>query len=1290
VFRKIKQEELKVPASFDYLKDLREFVTRIGKKYRFSQRIINPLKLAVDEASTNIIRHAYKGKRGSITIRAHIRRDSLTISLIDQGRYFDPNQFQDPDIRRYVAAGRRGGLGIFMIRRLVDRMDYQRTDEGNELRLTKLVKAAKRRSRLAVPRPRATLRVKFYTYSAITLSFIVILGYFYYFFQQRHRILKDTFQQGRNICAILVRNSTDLLLENILENRDKSLDLSREANVIVAENKDLISFAVIEDLEGVVKGSTEPDRFPFWKAFNPGRKLAQVAENVTLIQTPTGEHFYDVSLPIEAGPAQARERIGKAHIFIRKDLVDGWIWKRRLKDLQFALLILVAGNAGIVLLITLIISPFRKLADWVRALGQGEPQEEMEIDASDEIGEIARAFSEITDKFRKTQETLAEQERIQQEMELAREIQQTLLPSEFPSIKGYDLSAYYEAAKEVGGDYFDFVEVGEDRYGIVVADVSGKGVPGSLVMTMIRTAIRTEARGEESAAEVLRKVNDFVAEDMKKGMFVTLFYAILDARRRRVCFASAGHNPMILYRASTKKTYYLNPRGFPIGISLSEPDLFKRSIEDDTIQLTKGDLILIYTDGITEAMNRRRDMFGEERLLQVVRQYGHLPADEFIQKLRQEILSFTEGQPQHDDITLVVVKESMSAEEVEFERAKEAFYSIINGESITDACRKARIPVTTFNRKYRVHFEQIGVENFRKDYEATSVEAKHLSIEEQTKIYDIIRQHPEYGPRKISEELNTEKYGFTKISESRIYEELVRKRLNTRALREAYVARSAHRKHLKPPGTPLMTLDGRVIIREELEAPEASVKPEPAIAPEREERILISKAPPGEEEVPSEITKAEDVMQELRGKVEELLEMGEERKKKLAEEKPLVEEEAEEFVLSDLVDLFDREKKVKELIKPSEEEVGEPLEADQKAEAGDQIGQKDKELTSSVEEIIRVSEQAEEGGGKEGDEEVTFEGLPSSASVEGELESLSQLPGETQQVRKEQPVEEELEEIERSLALDSESVEAGKSEQEEISFEELSVSGVAGELESIREGGDGELDTPAEVDSEGSKAALLAGAEEEVPAEEQSEEEVRRSVERFFESLEVSGIVGQFQEPQREVKETEPLEEFEPVLESEVRVEDELRLTGVSESKQEEAPADRIPEQKPKKELEFSLKRILLRGIKYYKQKDYDKAIAIFEKVVETYPDCTEGYYNLGNAYFRRRMFDKAKGAYQKVIELNPQFLDAYENLAAVYANEGEYQRAIQMWKEVLIVDPQRIDIKRNIEAALRLLRRRE
>ncbi|HMW37052.1 MAG TPA: SpoIIE family protein phosphatase, partial [bacterium] len=427
-----------------------------------------------------------------------------------------------------------------------------------------------------------------------------------------------------------------------------------------------------------------------------------------------------------------------------------------------------------------------------------------------EVGEIAQAFSDMASKFRKAQIGLVQQKQLQKEIQVAQEIQHMLLPVSFPEVQGYDLSTYYESAKEVGGDLFDFIKVDDDTIGIVVADVSGKGVPGSLVMTMIRTALRLEARGNKNPADVLARVNEFVVDDMKKGMFVTMFYIVLDSRNREIHYASAGHNPMILHRVSTKQTYYLNPRGFPVGISLPDRKLFGQSIQTDSIKLQEDDILIAYTDGITEAMNHERDLYSEERFLETIRRHAHLDAKAFVENMRNDLNEFTQGAPQSDDITLVAIKENLAAGDVLFNLRKQLIDMVAEGMSVKEACAKTRISTSTYY-KYKKKYDELGEAGLRNKSEGSNIEAKHFSIEQRAKIFDVIRKHPEFGPKMISNTLNSEEYSFTTIPEKRIYDELVRLRLNTEEKRQAFVSQKAKTKRFKMPGTPLLTMEGEVI-----------------------------------------------------------------------------------------------------------------------------------------------------------------------------------------------------------------------------------------------------------------------------------------------------------------------------------------------------------------------------------------------------------------------------------------------------------------------------------------------
>ncbi len=800
MFKRVIRDELKVPAEIGYLGDLRDHITKVGRKYGISENIINAFKLAIDEAGTNIIRHAYRDWEGFITMRIIIREREVTILLIDQGHTFDPNKVGDPDLRRYVDIGKKGGLGIFIIRRVIDSIEYRKTEEGNELRLTKQRDVVPIRTSF-VPDLSLSMKSRFFIIASSVLSPLVLILFFYTYSRISKVILQEDLAAGQALARSLSAQALEYLEE------EKTWELAAVSSRFHTNHGPLVQDALIVDANDVIQGSNQTDLL--LTPFSMPSTAVKMAENMYRYNLSGGREVIDI---IQPAVQKATDRVvGRVHLLLDKTVIDGAIAKKRIDTIWLYGLILVLGNAGIIFLIYLTMSPFKRLAAWVRELGQGGSPDEMEFDASDEVGEIALAFNEITEKFRKSQVDLAEQERLQKEMQVAQEIQHTLLPDSFPDIEGYEIASYYKAAKEVGGDYFDFVEVDNETLGIVVADVSGKGVPGSLIMTMIRTALRTEARGNKNAAEVLARVNDFVMSDMKKGMFVTIFYIILDSKNRMISYASAGHNPMILYRSSTQKSFYLNPRGFPIGINLPEKTLFRSSIESDQLRLKEGDVLYLYTDGITEAMNPQRDQFGEERLLETIREFGTYSVEDQVDKIQNRLEVFTEEFPQNDDITLVAIKEKMKAEDVLFNLRSGLLEMVKKGSSVKDACAHFGVSTSTYY-KYKKRYDKKGKKGLEEAVARSDIEEKHISIEEKAKIYDIMSENPEFGPQRISQELNTEKYGNTEIDSKRIYEELVRSRLNTKELRQAFIERKERGSKPKPPGTPMLTLDGKIIM----------------------------------------------------------------------------------------------------------------------------------------------------------------------------------------------------------------------------------------------------------------------------------------------------------------------------------------------------------------------------------------------------------------------------------------------------------------------------------------------
>lgn len=258
----------------------------------------------------------------------------------------------------------------------------------------------------------------------------------------------------------------------------------------------------------------------------------------------------------------------------------------------------------------------------------------------------------------KLYQALSEKERLEQELQIARDIQGLLFPREAPRIEGFELASLARPAMEVGGDYYDYIEVGKDEWGLAIADVSGKGVPGALVMAMTRSMLRAEAVGKSSAAQVLSRVNKSIYEDIKEDMFVSLFYLVLNVRKGILNYARAGHEPAILFRGKERRYELLDGGGMALG--LDGGSVFNETLEWGEVKLSSGDILVLYTDGITEAVNENNEEFGFQRLLEIVRQSslaeGEESASALVERVDQEIAKFASGVSQRDDITLVVLR----------------------------------------------------------------------------------------------------------------------------------------------------------------------------------------------------------------------------------------------------------------------------------------------------------------------------------------------------------------------------------------------------------------------------------------------------------------------------------------------------------------------------------------------------------------------------------------------------------------------------------------------------------
>ena len=323
-----------------------------------------------------------------------------------------------------------------------------------------------------------------------------------------------------------------------------------------------------------------------------------------------------------------------------------------------------AGLFGVLLIVVIIVAvflsqaitrPVEILRQGASALGKGDLDYRVMIHTGDEFEDLAESFNRMAADLKKNiddlRRTTAEKERYTRELEIAKEIQDNFLPETTPDIPGIDIAAVTIPAMEIGGDFYDFIPVQDDRHGFVIADVSGKGVSAALFMALSRTLIRASGQENPDPSVAIQQANRLIYDDGRSSMFVTVFYGVLDAQTMTFEYVNAGHNPPLLVRGDPPEIRTLGEgRCIALGVI---PEV---NISCAERVLEPGDLIVMYTDGVTEAFNPQDEEFGEERLRDYLQKHRNYPVREIIDRLIDEIRKFCGSAPQSDDITLVILR----------------------------------------------------------------------------------------------------------------------------------------------------------------------------------------------------------------------------------------------------------------------------------------------------------------------------------------------------------------------------------------------------------------------------------------------------------------------------------------------------------------------------------------------------------------------------------------------------------------------------------------------------------
>jgi serine phosphatase RsbU (regulator of sigma subunit) len=325
----------------------------------------------------------------------------------------------------------------------------------------------------------------------------------------------------------------------------------------------------------------------------------------------------------------------------------------------FLIIEIVALSMGLALARS-ITSAIHELFMGTERVRYGDFAHRIDVKANDQLGELAGSFNQMTGSIEGLLQTAAEKKRLEEELRIARAIQMSLLPRGPLDVEGLGITALCVPAREVGGDYYDFFHLPDGRLGILIADVSGKGTSAALYMAELKGLVLALSQRYDSPRDLLIEVNRIISEHLDSRSFITITYAVIDRQQGVMTFCRAGHTPLIFLPGPSSPSpavRVLTPSGMVLGLRIEGAAAkFSELLEEERVDLSPGDVIVLYTDGITEAMNTESDLFGDLRLSRIVEEHGHLESGELRERIMREIEAFVGSADQHDDMTMILIK----------------------------------------------------------------------------------------------------------------------------------------------------------------------------------------------------------------------------------------------------------------------------------------------------------------------------------------------------------------------------------------------------------------------------------------------------------------------------------------------------------------------------------------------------------------------------------------------------------------------------------------------------------
>jgi serine phosphatase RsbU (regulator of sigma subunit)/anti-sigma regulatory factor (Ser/Thr protein kinase) len=429
----------------------------------------------------------------------------------------------------------------------------------------------------------------------------------------------------------------------------------------IQDEQDELALLVVTDHEGRIQGHTDsrqlgtPFMPPFGLAAEPTAHPLETAE-----QLLGNRELLVVISPIRQGQGRT---LGQVVVGLRREYVDDLIARARRQTLAVVGGTLLLATAVTFALMTWLLRSVNTLRAGLERIGRGKLDTVLDVRDRTELGMLARTVNAMTSELREAQHMMVEKERLAHELDLARQIQHSLLPAAPIREGAFRVEGTQHPAAEVGGDYYDYFHLADGRIGLAIADVSGKGLAGCMITSMLSALLRAYKDDHASPSGLLGALDEKLSFSLAPGTFVTMFYGILDPRTGALTYASAAHCPTLVFRKRTRQVDLELPTGIPLGAIRG--GAIRGTLKDVTVQLEPGDMVVQYTDGVNEAFDpSRKEQFGFDRLREILAASGAEGWSALQHKLDHALTAWRRESIREDDETLLVVTRAVNGDAV--------------------------------------------------------------------------------------------------------------------------------------------------------------------------------------------------------------------------------------------------------------------------------------------------------------------------------------------------------------------------------------------------------------------------------------------------------------------------------------------------------------------------------------------------------------------------------------------------------------------------------------------------